>query len=72
MVFSTDNFVHELFSYYEFLADLYLPRSAIKYPPPGGRPHLTPGILSSLNKTETVKDLIHNLPCLEVREDREQ
>lgn len=72
MVFSREFFVRELSSYYEFLADLYLPRSAIKYPPPGGWPHLTLEVLSSLKKNATVKDLIRHLPCLEIREDREQ
>lgn len=67
MPFARDEFVRQLSSYYEFLADLYLPRSAIKYAPPDGWPHLTSDLLASLDKTDTVKDLIRHLPCIERR-----
>lgn len=69
MVFSRDYFVRELSSYYEFLVKPFLPRSRLRYAPPGGWPHLTPELLSSLTKNETVKDLIRHLPCFEDRYD---
>lgn len=64
--YSRDEFISELTSYYEFLVKMYLPASAIKYPPEGGWPDITPSYLAF--KTETVNDLIRHMPF--IRQDR--
>ena len=60
--YSRDEIVSELTSFYEFLVGLHLPPSALKIPPPGGWPNLTPEYLAFLKKNDTVVDLIQHLP----------
>lgn len=67
MVFSRDYFMRKLSSYYEFLVDQSLPRSVLRSPPPREWPPLTNELLATINKDETVMDLIRYLPCLEWR-----
>jgi len=63
-VYPRDEFISELTSFYEFLVKLHLPSSAIKYPPPGGWPDITPQYLAFLKKNETVIDLIQHMPFI--------
>lgn len=62
--YSRDEIVSELTSFYEFLVSLHLPPSALKIPPPGGWPRITPAYLSFLNKNDTVVDLIRHIPFI--------
>lgn len=63
--YDRDVLVREISAYYEFLTDLYIPKSALGYPPPGGWPHLTDDFLANLGKNKTVMDLIRHLPYFE-------
>lgn len=65
MVFSRDYFMRKLSSYYEFLVDQSLPRSVLRSPPPREWPPFTNELLATINKDETVMDLVRYLPCLE-------
>lgn len=67
--YSHDEIVSELTSFYEFLVGLHLPPSALKIPPPGGWPDLTPEYLAFLKKNDTVVDLMQHLPY--IRQDQE-
>lgn len=67
--YSRDEVVAALTSFYEFLAGLHLPSSAIKYPPPGGWPNLTPEYLAFMKKNDTVIDLLQHMPY--IRDDGE-
>ncbi|KAK3171999.1 hypothetical protein OEA41_004083 [Lepraria neglecta] len=66
LVYSRDEVVSELTSFYEFLVGLHLPASVIKYPPPGGWPNITPERLASavpaMKKNNDVLDLIRHIP----------
>lgn len=63
--FSRERFIAEVTAYYNFLANIYLPASAIKRPPASGWAEVTPEYLSCLHKNETVIDLIRHLPLIE-------
>ena len=63
--YSRDEVVSTITSFYEWLAKLHLPASAIKYPPPGGWPYITPKYLAFMNKTDTVVDLLRHIPYIE-------
>ena len=66
LVYSRDEVVSELTLFYEFLVGLHLPASAIKYPPPGRWPDITPEGLASavpaMHKNNDVLDLIRHIP----------
>lgn len=64
LVYSRDEVVSALTSFYEFLVGLHLPSSALKYPPPGGWPNVTPKKLAFLEKNETVVDLLRHIPYI--------
>jgi hypothetical protein len=65
--YSRDEVVAEMTSFYEFLTTLHIPKVAIKYPPPGGWPHIGPNFLKT--KTETVNELLRFLPYIRRDED---
>lgn len=56
--------VADVTSFYEFLTTVYLPNSAIKRPPLGGWPDITPHYLAPLHKNKAVVDLICHLPFI--------
>lgn len=61
-LFSQDEFINELTTFYKFLVRLKLSASVVKYPPPGGWPQIQ-SLLE--DKDETVNELLRNLPYLE-------
>lgn len=66
-VYSRDEVVAELTSFYEFLVGLHLPASAIKYPPPGGWPDISSESLvaiAGLYKSDAAVDLIRHIPFI--------
>ena len=65
ITYSRDEVVSELTSFYEFLVELYLPSSALKYPPP------TPEYLAFMKENDTVVDLIRHIPFIRPDEDSE-
>jgi hypothetical protein len=65
--YSRDEVVAEVTKFYEFLTTLHVPKSAIKYPPPGGWPHIGPNFLTT--KTERVNELLKFLPYLQMDEE---
>jgi hypothetical protein len=65
--YSRDEVVAEVTKFYESLTTLHVPKSAIKYPPPGGWPHIGPNFLTT--KTERVNELLKFLPY--IQEDEE-
>lgn len=75
LVYSRDEVVSELTSFYEFLVGLHLPASAIKHPPAGGWPNITPERLASavpaMKKNDVVLDLIRHIPFVR-REGRDE
>ncbi|KAH6653223.1 hypothetical protein BKA67DRAFT_659857 [Truncatella angustata] len=50
--------------FYIFLSRLCLPADALKLPPPGGWPNITPEATSCLEKTPFVVDLLKHLPYI--------
>ncbi len=64
-MYSRDDVVSVLTSFYEFLVGLHLPASAIKCPPAGGWPDITPEYLAFLKKNDTVVDLIRHIPFIQ-------
>ncbi len=70
-MYSRDEFISEITSFYQFLVKLHLPSSAIKYPPPGGWPDITPQYLAFLKKNDTVIDLIQHIPFV-LRDDNNE
>jgi len=63
-VYSRDEIVKEVTSFYEFLIGLHIPESALKRPPPGGWPDITPKRYAFLKKDDRVIDLIRHLPFI--------
>ena len=63
--YSRDEVVSALISFYEFLVGLHLPAPAIKYPPPGGWPDITPQYLAFLKKNDIVVDHIRHIPFVQ-------
>ena len=63
--YSRDEAVSAFTSFYEWLVKLYLPASALKYPPPGGWPEISPEYLAFLKKNDTVVDLLRHLPYIQ-------
>jgi hypothetical protein len=61
-VYSRDEVVSALTSYYEFLVKLHLPPNVLKYPPPEGWP-IFEGYLDP-PKDETVLDLLRHIPYI--------
>ncbi|KZL81716.1 hypothetical protein CI238_08539 [Colletotrichum incanum] len=64
---SREEFVSELTSSYEFLTRIFLPSSAIRYPPESRWPHIDAEYIRSfcLNKNDTVVDLIEHIPFIQ-------
>jgi len=60
-----DELVTIISDYYTFLTKFYLPSSAVKYPPPGGWPNITPEATKDLDKSAIVIELIKHLPYIE-------
>ncbi|KAK3178709.1 hypothetical protein OEA41_000846 [Lepraria neglecta] len=67
--YSRDKVVSELTSFYECLVELYLPSSALKYPPQGGWPDITPEYLAFMEKNDTIVDIIRHIPFIRQDED---
>lgn len=63
-----DELITIITDFYVFLTKLYIPASAIKYPPPGGWPNITPEATKDSGKSSIVIDLIKHLPSIDGRE----
>ncbi|CAK4033422.1 Hypothetical predicted protein [Lecanosticta acicola] len=64
MPYFRDQVVRELTSLYELLVRMYLPDDAIRYPPPGGWPHIDGKRFAFMEKAETVIDLMRHIPYI--------
>ena len=62
--YSRDEVVREVTSFYVFLTKLYIPFSAVRFPPPGGWPTIDTTLYAFLRKDATVIDLIRHLPYI--------
>jgi hypothetical protein len=60
-----DEIVRIITNFYTFLTKLHIPESALKYPPPGGWPNITPETTKNFNKSPLVVDLIKHLPYID-------
>jgi len=60
--YSRNEVVAELTSFYELLVKMYLPSSAIKWPPPGGWADLIPEYFAFMRKTDAVVDVLRHIP----------
>jgi hypothetical protein len=60
-----DELVTIITDFYIFLTKLYLPLSAIKFPPRDGWPNITPETTQHSNKSRFVIDLMKHLPYIE-------
>ena len=63
-VYSRDEIVKEVNSFYELLTGLHIPESALKRPPTGGWPDITRERYAWLKKDDTVIDLKRHLPFI--------
>jgi hypothetical protein len=52
-------------NFYTFLTKLHIPESALKHPPPGGWPNITPGMTKNFNKSPLVVDIIKHLTYID-------
>ena len=62
--YSRDEVVREVTSFYTFLTTLYIPSSALRFPPDGGWPNINAQSYSFLHKNDTVIDLLRCLPYI--------
>jgi hypothetical protein len=62
--YNRDELVAIVTKFYEFLTAFCMPKTALKRPPEGGWPNLTPEATACLNKTEFVNDLLRHLPYI--------
>ena len=62
--YSRDYVIHEITSFYAFLTNLYIPSSALRFPPAGGWLSIDAQSYSFLKKNETVIDLMRHLPYI--------
>ncbi|KAM0232069.1 hypothetical protein ACHAPO_008103 [Fusarium lateritium] len=60
--YTTQELVAIILDFYNFLATLHFDAANLKTAPPEGWPSLTPEVLSILDKSEYVLDLIHHIP----------
>ncbi|KAJ0122123.1 hypothetical protein J7T55_002635 [Diaporthe amygdali] len=60
-----DTLVAPFYEYYDFLASLHIPASAIKRPPAGGWPNITPDACAEFGKTDFAVDVLRHLPYIE-------
>ncbi|KAF2993230.1 hypothetical protein E8E13_001504 [Curvularia kusanoi] len=63
-----DEIVRIITNFYTFLTKLHIPESALKLPPPGGWPNITPESTRNFNKSPLVIDLIKHLPYIDSKE----
>ena len=63
-VYSRDEVVQAVTSFYEFIVGLHVPESALKRPPPGGWPDIDDEDYEWLGKDDTVIDLMRHLPYI--------
>ncbi|KAG8626629.1 hypothetical protein KVT40_005574 [Elsinoe batatas] len=68
---SREEIVETIRDFYEYLVRLYIPKSALKLPPPGGWPNITAASTIDSGKSEFVVDLIRHLPYIEAEDDRD-
>ena len=62
--YSRDQYVAAITEFYELVTSLYIPRSALKFPPPGGWPNITPENCAGFGKSDFVVDLLKHLPYI--------
>jgi hypothetical protein len=60
-----DEIVRIITNFYTFLTKLHIPESALKHPPPGGWPNITPETTKKFNKSPLVVDLLKHLPYID-------
>ncbi|KAI1082819.1 hypothetical protein F5B20DRAFT_485852 [Whalleya microplaca] len=63
--YSRDELVAAISDFYTFITRLHIPSSALKYPPEGGWPNITPENCSGFGKSDFVVDLIKHLPYID-------
>jgi len=63
-IYSRDELVEELTSFYKLLIRLYLPVSSLNIPPKDGWPEITAERYAFLKKNDTVIDLMKHLPYI--------
>ncbi|KAB8360886.1 hypothetical protein FH972_024619 [Carpinus fangiana] len=63
--YSRNEVVSTLTAYYDFLTTLYIPKSAVLYPPEGGWEFITQENYAFLEKTDTVIDLLRHIPYID-------
>ncbi|KAF2629316.1 hypothetical protein BU25DRAFT_456991 [Macroventuria anomochaeta] len=51
--------------YYKFLTRFYIPESALKFPPPGGWPNISPETTKGFPRSPIVIDLLRRLPYID-------
>ncbi|RYP46614.1 hypothetical protein DL768_007236 [Monosporascus sp. mg162] len=59
--YSRDEYVTAITDFYTVAASLHIPRSALKHPPPGGWPNITPENCVGFGKSDFVVDLLKHL-----------
>lgn len=62
--YSREECIAAVGSYYDFLSQMYLPKTAILEPPEGSWPNITTEIMRGLGKTDEVISLLQQLPYI--------
>ena len=68
LIYSKDEVLREITSFYDFLTKLHVPSSAVRFPPPEGWPSIDAQSYAFLRKNDTAIDLLRHLPYID-RED---
>ncbi|KZM26876.1 uncharacterized protein EKO05_0011417 [Ascochyta rabiei] len=63
-----DQLVTIIGDYYKFLTTFYIPSSALKFPPPGGWPNITPETTKDFPRSPIVVDPLRHLPYIDEKE----
>jgi hypothetical protein len=68
--YTRDEYVTIITDFYVFLTKFYISSSALKCPPPGGWPNITPETTRGFGKAPIVIDLIKHLPYIDRKDAR--
>jgi hypothetical protein len=68
--YTRDEYVAIITDFYVFLTKFYISSSALKCPPPGGWPNITPETTKGFGKAPIVIDLIKHLPYIDRKDAR--
>ncbi|KAI0851377.1 hypothetical protein F5Y00DRAFT_267622 [Daldinia vernicosa] len=69
--YTRDQYVAIINDFYTFLTKMYIADSALKHPPEGGWPNITPENCSGFGKNEFVVDLLKHLPYIQGGQDND-